>query len=64
MGDFINDFDSLDEAIEANESKLSERYESVKGVYDDYEEYLENEISNTWAHIYDAELREEVWKQA
>ncbi len=49
MGDFIGDFDTLEEAIERiNKKNLDED----KGLWDYY-----------WGNIYDTELKEEVWER-
>lgn len=54
MGDFIGDFDTLEEAIifikkSVDESKYSETFEQQWGY--------------TWAHVWDTETRTEAWSK-
>ncbi len=50
MDDFVGDFDSMEEALEAINRKNAEGSDEVRWRY-------------AWAHIYDTESRAEVWSR-
>ncbi|QQO97038.1 hypothetical protein Nekkels1_37 [Cellulophaga phage Nekkels_1] len=60
MNDFLCDFDTIDECVEAIKSKIKEHFDPD---YQEEEEYVKYQWSCNWSHIYDSVNREEVWSK-
>ncbi len=61
--DLLGSYETIEEAIQRNESELSKDYISEEMQFVTKEEYVENAKDNTWAHIYDLENQKIVWEQ-
>lgn len=62
--DFVGAYESLDVAIIEQYKNLTKDYEYVKHAYDGIEDYAQLQRSFSWAHIFNIETGEIVWKQS